>query len=159
MASVRLSRQGTIKLIREFQESAGLKETHIRGLNAIMKINEAFVRDAEAGLVYCVKAGGSRLILSELYEAHLERAADLRQNYQSWEGRQVDDVSLDHIKRYLGKHGIPVKDNSDLVTAATSLAAVFYEHFGTGKGGSLHIPVIDPVDLMESRYSHIHLKL
>ena len=159
MASVRLSRQGTIKLIREFQEKAGLKESNVRGLSAIMALNESFVRDAEAGIVYCVKEGGSRLLLSDIYDGHLERAHEQRQKYQSWEGRQVDDVSLSHIKRYLDKRGILVRDNSDLVTAAISLASVFYDHFGTGKEGSLHIPTIDPAHLMETRYTHIHLKL
>ena len=78
---------------------------------------------------------------------------------QSWEDRLVDDVALNHIKRYLDEQWIPVKDNSDLVTAATSLASVFYDHFGAGKEGALHIPTIDRAHLMKTRYTHIHLKL
>lgn len=159
MASVRLSRQGTIKLIREFQDKAGLKGANGRGLGVIMALNEAFVRDAEAGVVYCAKEGGSRLLLADLYEGHLERAAAVRQESCSWEGRRVDDVSLGHIKRYLGAHGVAVKDDSDLVTAATSLAHVFYEYFGTGQEGSLHIPVANPANPFQAKFSHIHLKL
>ncbi len=159
MASVRLSRQGTIKLIREFQEKAGLKEANVSGLSAIMMINESFVRDAEASISYCVKDGGSRLQLSELYDGHLERAVEQRQFYHSWVGRQVDDVALNHIKHYLDSRGVTFKDNADLVAAATSLASVFYDHFGTGKAGALHIPTYDPARPMESRYTHIHLKL
>lgn len=159
MARVRLSRQGAIKLVRDFQTNAGLGEADVRGLASIMAVNNAFVRDAEGGLVYCVSKGGSRLNLADLYEAHLERATELRQIYQPREMHQVDDMALENIKRYLNARGVAAKDNSDLVTAAISLAYVFYEHFGTGVQGAMHIPVVDSKNLLKSKYSHIHLKL
>lgn len=158
MAEVNLPRQGTINLIKAFEAKAGLEDTDIRGLDVIMAVNEAFIRDAEAGFAYCLNDGGSRLVLSDLYEGHLETAAEHSRSCPSREVFRVDDVALDRINRYLTSQGVVARSHDELVMAAASLVSVFYDHYGAGKDGALHIPAVDPMRPMECRRVHIHLK-
>ncbi len=161
MVAVRLSQQGTVKLIQDFQDAVGFEGVASeRALSTIISLNEAFVRDAEAGVMYCVREGGSPFFLFDLYEGHLESAAEAHhEKGHSWEICEVDCNALERIRHYLDNQGVAFKDDADLIMAATSLAVVFYKYFGAGKDACLHIPVIDRANILSSKRVHIHLKL
>ncbi len=70
-----------------------------------MFLNEALIRDLEAGLQYCVVTGGSRVNLAKIYDAYIERLEEQPKPRPLWTGFRVDDNALDKIKGYFKKTG------------------------------------------------------
>ena len=159
MVSVRLGRESTVRVMDEFAEKAGLKAGGVGTLPTILFLNGALVRDYQAGLKYYISDSCSRLDLGELYECHLERVRDTRAQNKSWESHRADDVALALIGEYLSSQHVVAHENQDIVAAAASLALAFYNQFGAGKDGALHIPVFNPREPAQRQHSHIYLKL
>lgn len=159
MAIVNLSRSGTVSVIEEFTAKAGLQQQPEQGLRAILFINQALISNVETGKQLCITDGGSRIDLADVYEAHMERVQEQCDPQDDREVHGVDDLAVDNIRTYLKSQFIAVKSNEDVVAVAASVAMAFYNQFGTGQDGALHIPVFSPLAPLAPQKAHIYLKL
>lgn len=158
MGLVRVPYFGTIKLLDAFQEQAGIS-CHKHALKAMLFLNKTMVQDADDGLVYTISchSDGSRLDISEIYNAHMERAQQKRDRDIMVDLQSVDDVALRDIANFLARRQIECKRPADVLTAAITVARCMYEQYGSGKTGELHIPTIYPNKPVQVMQRHIYL--